>query len=131
MEYVLTLDADMPRFIDFPAVNASANIIILGLIEFLTTLIGGVQSLDHVRLFATPWTAACQAPLFLTVSQSLLKLMSIESVMPSNHLMLCHPFSSCLHLSQHQSPMRGLFISGGQNIGASASASVLSMHIQD
>ena len=50
-----------------------------------------VQLLSHVRLFATPWTAACQASLSFTISQSLLKLMSIESVMPSNHLSLCHP----------------------------------------
>ena len=49
------------------------------------------QSLSRAQLFATPWTAACQAPLSFTVSQSLLKLMSIESVMPSNHLILCHP----------------------------------------
>ena len=50
-----------------------------------------VQSLSPVWLFATPWTAACQASLSITSSQSLLKLMSIESVMPSNHLILCHP----------------------------------------
>ena len=49
-----------------------------------------VQSLSRVRLFATPWTAACQASLSITNSQSLLKLMPIESVMPSNHLILCH-----------------------------------------
>ena len=49
-----------------------------------------VQSLSHVRLFATPWTAACQTPLSTTNSWSLLKLMSIESVMPCNHLILCH-----------------------------------------
>ena len=49
-----------------------------------------VQSLSRVRLFATPWTAACQASLSITNSWSLLKLMSIESVMPSNHLILCH-----------------------------------------
>ena len=48
-----------------------------------------VQSLNHVRLFATPWTAACQASLSFTISQSLLKLMSIESVIPSNHFILC------------------------------------------
>ena len=46
---------------------------------------------SHVWLFATPWTAACQAYLSFTVSQSLLKLMSIESAMPSNHLVFCHP----------------------------------------
>ena len=50
-----------------------------------------VQLLSHVQLFATPWTAARQASLFFTISQSLLKLMSIELVMPSNHLILCHP----------------------------------------
>ena len=50
-----------------------------------------VQSLSHVRLFVTPWTAACQASLSITNSQSLLKLMSIESVMPSNHLILYCP----------------------------------------
>ena len=48
-----------------------------------------VQSLSRVRLFATPWTAACQASLSLPLSQSLFKLMSMESVMPSNHLFLC------------------------------------------
>ena len=50
-----------------------------------------VQSLSHVRLFVTPWTAAHQASLFVTNSQSLLKLMSIESVISSNHLILCRP----------------------------------------
>ena len=48
-------------------------------------------SLSHVQLFATPWTAACQASLSITISWNLLKLMSIESVMPSSHLILCHP----------------------------------------
>ena len=50
-----------------------------------------VQLLSHVQLFATSWTAACQASLSITNSWSLLKFMSIESVMPSNHLILCHP----------------------------------------
>ena len=50
-----------------------------------------VQSLSHVQLFATPWTAACQASLSIANSQNLLKLVSIESVMPSSHLILCHP----------------------------------------
>ena len=52
-----------------------------------------VQSLSHVRLSVTPWTATSQAPLSFTLFQSLLKLMSIESVMLSNHLILSHPFS--------------------------------------
>ena len=50
-----------------------------------------VQSLSRVQLFVTPWTAACQASLSITNFQRLLKLMSIESVIPSNHLILCHP----------------------------------------
>ena len=49
-----------------------------------------VQSLSCVQLFVTPWTAACQASLSFTISQKLLKFMSLESVMPSNHLILCH-----------------------------------------
>ena len=51
-----------------------------------------VQSLTCVQTFAIPWSAACQASLSLTISQSLPKLMSIEWMMPSNHLILCHPF---------------------------------------
>ena len=57
----------------------------------LVTLFSSVQSLSHVRLFATPWTAACQASLSTTNSQSPSKPMSIELVMPSNHLILCRP----------------------------------------
>ena len=53
--------------------------------------ISSVQLLSCVRLFVTPWTVACQASQSITNSRSLLKLMSIESVMPSNHLILCHP----------------------------------------
>ena len=54
-----------------------------------------VQSLSCIRLFATPWTAARKASLFITNSWSSLRLRSIESVMPSSHLILCRPFSSC------------------------------------
>ena len=64
-----------------------------------------VQSLSHVWLFANPGTAAHQASLFITNSWSLLKLMSIELVMPSNHLISVIPFSSCLQSFPHQ----GLF----------------------
>ena len=53
--------------------------------------ISSVQSLSHVQLFSTPWNTARQASLYITNSQNLPKLMSIESVMPSNHLILCHP----------------------------------------
>ena len=53
--------------------------------------LSSAQALTRVRLFETPWTAACQAPLSITNFRSLLKLMTIASVMPSNHLILCRP----------------------------------------
>ena len=88
-----------------------------------------VELLSHVRLFVTPWTAACQASLS-SVSQSLLRLMSLESVISSNHLILCRPllllpsvFPSIRVFSMSQ-----LFASSFQSIGASASASVLPMN---
>ena len=90
-----------------------------------------LQSLSCVWLYMTPWTAAHQASLSFTISQSWLKLMSFESMMPSNHLIFCRPFSSC----PQSFPLSGsflmsqLFTSGGQSIGASASASVLLMNI--
>ena len=59
--------------------------------NFHFSWLSSVQSLNHVQLFATPWTAERQASLSITNSQSLLRLMSIESVMPSNHLILCRP----------------------------------------
>ena len=68
-------------------VNPSFRVVILTEYDCLTS----VQSYSHIRFFATPWTAACQASLLVTNSQSLLKLMSIEFVMPSNHLILCCP----------------------------------------
>ena len=92
-----------------------------------------VQSRSRVRLFATPWTAACQASLFITNSRSPPKPMSTESVMPSSHLILRHP----LLLLPHSFPASGsfqmsqLFASGGQSFGVSASTSVLPMNIQD
>ena len=82
-------------------------------------IFSSVQSLSHVQLFATPWTA-CRLP--ITNSQSLLKLMSVESVMPSNHLILSSP-SPVFSLSNESFPVSRLFASGGQSIGASASAS--------
>ena len=87
-------------------------------------------SRSHVRLFATPGTAAYQASLFFPVSLNLLKSMSIESVMLCNHLILCHPLLFCL-LSFPEPcsfPMSWLFTSGGQSIGASAT--VLPIDIQ-
>ena len=71
--------------VSFPSVYFNRNH------AFPLLIISSVQSLSHVRLSATPWTAAHQASLSFTNSQSLFKLMSIESVMPSNHLLLCRP----------------------------------------
>ena len=82
----------------------------------------GVQFLSRVWL-CDLWMAARQASLSFTISQSLLKLMSIESVMPSNHLVLCCPLLLLPSVSR-------LFTSGGLSIGALASASVLLMNIQ-
>ena len=78
----------------------------------------------------------CSRPdsLSITNTRSLLKLMSIESVMPSSHLILCHPFfPPAFNLSQNQGLFKwvGFFASGGRSIGVSASASVLPMNIQD
>ena len=64
---------------------------VLLMIPITSVQFSSVQLLRHVRLFATPWTAACQASLSFTISWSLLKLMSIESVMPSTRLILCRP----------------------------------------
>ena len=92
-----------------------------------------VQLLSCVRLFATPWTAARQACLSITNSQSSLRLTSIESVMPSSHLILCHPFllPPSIFPSSGSFPMSQFFASGGQTIGISTSISVLSVNIQD
>ena len=96
-------------------------------------IFSSVQAFSHVWLFATPWTAARQASLSITNSQSLLKFMSIESVMPSNHLILVVPFSSCLQSfpASASFTVSQFFASDGQSIGVSASASVLPMNIQD
>ena len=92
-----------------------------------------VQSLSHVQLLETPRTAARQASLSIINSQSLLKPMPFESVMPSNHLILCHPLllpPSSFPMSR-SIPMSQFFTSGGQSITVSASASVLPMNTQD
>ena len=92
-----------------------------------------VHSLSRVWLFATPWTTACQASLSITNSWSVLKLMSIKSVMPSRHLNLCRPLLLLPPIppSIGSFPMSQLFAWGGQSIGVSASASVLPMNTQD
>ena len=92
-----------------------------------------IQSLSHVQLFATPWTAAPKASLSITTSWSLLKLMCIESVMPSNHLILCHPL---LLLPSIFPNIRVFSNESALHIrwpeyGVSASTSVLPMNTQD
>ena len=101
--------------------------------EIFNNKFSSVQLLSRVRLFMTPWTAAHQASLSITNSQSPLRLMSIESVMPSNHLILCHPllllpsiFPS-IRVFSNESALR----IGGQSIGVSASTSVLPINSQD
>ena len=98
-----------------------------------TQNVTSVQLLSHVQLFATPWTAACQAFLSITNSWSLLKLMSIESVMPSNHLILSRPFLLLpsifpnIRVFSNESALH----QDGQIIGVSALTSVLPMNTQD
>ena len=95
--------------------------------------ISSVQSLSHVWFFATPWTAARQASLSITNSQNLLKLMSIELAMPSNHLILCH------HLLLPLSIFPSIRVFSNESalcirwpsIGVSTSTSVLPMNTQD
>ena len=94
---------------------------------------GSVQSLSRVWLLATPWTAASQASPSITNFWSLLKLMSTESVMSLNHLNLCWPLLllPSIFPSIRVFLVTKFFTSGGLSIGASASASVLPMNIQD
>ena len=100
--------------------------------SYISFIIVVVQLVSHAQLFVTPWTAACQASLSFTICQSLLKLMSIESLMHPNISSSVTHFSSC----PQSFPASGsftvtqLFTSGGQRFGASASASVLPVNIQ-
>ena len=101
---------------------------------FLNSILSSVQFSPWVMSNSvTPWTAACQSSLSITNSQSLLKFMSIESAMPSNHLILFIPFSSHLQSCPASGSFQisQFFPSGGQSIGVSASASVLPMNIQE
>ena len=92
-----------------------------------------VQWLSHVQLFVIPWTGACQASLSINNSRSLLKLMSIESVMPSSHVILCRPLlllppiPPSIRVFSNESTLCMMW----PDIGVSASASVLPMNTQD
>ena len=92
-----------------------------------------VQSLSCVQLFETPWTAAHQASLSITRPQRLLKLISIKSVMPFNHLILCHSLLllPSIFCSIRVFSNESVLPSGSQSIGISASTTVLPMNIQD
>ena len=94
--------------------------------------LSSVQSLNHVWLFVTPWTAACQASLSISNFQSLLKLISIKSVMPSNHLLLCPPLLlPSIFPSIRVFSKESVFCIRWPSIGVSASSSVLPMNMQD
>ena len=97
--------------------------------DIYSTCLHSVQSLSCVHFFLTPWTAARQAFLSISNSWSLLKLMSIELVMPSNNLIFCRPLQSVP--ASRFFPKSQFFTSGGQSIGASAAASVPPMNIQN
>ena len=87
---------------------------------------------SHVHLFATPWTTAGQASLSITISQNLLKLMSIKLVMPSNPLSLCHPLlllPSIFPSIRVFSTVSQFFTSGGQSVGVSVSTTVFPVNI--
>ena len=90
-----TLAWRIKMHIAFITVSHGQTLDFISLLLFFSScvfnLIRSVQSLSRVQLFSAPWTAAHQASLSITNSWSLLKLMSIELVMPSNHLILCHP----------------------------------------
>ena len=97
-------------------------------------VLGSVQSLSHARFFVTPWPTAHQASLSITNSRSLSKLMSVESMMPSDHLILCRPLLLLISIFPSTRVvflMSQLFASGGRSVGVSSSTSVLPMNTQD
>ena len=113
-------------YVYFPSLLLSK----LHIIRFNVQSMIVVQSLSCIQLFVTPWTAALQTSLSFTISWSLLKLMSIQAMMPSNHHILFFPFSSCLQSfpASGSFPMSWLFASGGQNVEASASVLPMNIH---
>ena len=116
-----------------PPLNCVGTIVKCQLTLNMRVCFNSVQLLSRVRLFLTPQTAARQPSLSITNSRSLLKLTSIESVMPSNHLILCCPLLLLLQSfpASGSFPMSQFFASGGQSIGAPASASVIPVNIPD
>ena len=127
LTWLWLLKKDWALELSIPGPAASRASSVLHGVQF-----SSVQLLSCVRLFATPWTAAGQASLSIANSQSLLKLMPIELVMPSNHFILCHPLLLTSSVIPSIMVILSQFLaSGSQSIGVSASTSVLPMHIQD
>ena len=116
-----------------PGVKMDSGNVLQGSGWQLKDIILSVQSLSCVQLFVTTWTTACQASLSITNSQSLLKLMSIESVMTSNYLILCCPLLllPSVFCSFRVFSKESVLVSGDQSIVVSASASVLPVNIQE
>ena len=105
------------------------HLIYMTLVSTRTLIFSSVQSLSHVWLFVTPRPAACQASLSINNSWSLLKLMSTESVMPFNHLMLCHPFFLLLQFCSRVFSKESIFCIRWSKYWKKSS--VLPMNIQD
>ena len=103
-----------------PSATSHISVCMCVCVDIYVCMYVAVQLLSHVRLFVSPCTAACQAFLSFTISWGLLKLMSIESVVPSNRLVPIVPFSSCLQsfVASGSFPVRQLFASDGHSIGA-------------
>ena len=121
----------MWSFATLSAEISTPKIFVISMVSHV--FIFGCCSVAFVSDSATPLTAAYQASLSFTIFLSLLKLMSIESVITSNHLILCCPFSSCPQSfpASLSFPTSWSFTSGGQSIGTWTSVSVLPMNIQD
>ena len=130
------------KYVLLPFLNFDVCIFIKGashynlensLFNSISVQFSSVQLLSCVRLFVTPWTAACQATLSIINSWSLLKLMSTELVMPSNHLILCHPLllPSSIFPSIRVSSNESVLCIRWPGIGVSSTGSVLPMNIQD
>ena len=122
----------MPPFL-WSSSSMNPSLTVSGRYNFPFSVQFPVQLLSRVRLFATPWTEAHQASLSIANSWSSLKLMSIESAIPSNHLIFCHPLLLLPSIvpSIRVFSMSQFFKSGGQSIGVSPLASVLPMDTQD
>ena len=135
-KYVKVIPTELKEETNSTTITAGALIswlVTMDITFSYTCEFSSVQALSHVLLSVTPWIAAHQASLSITNSRSLLKLMSIESVMPSNHLILCRPLllPPTIFPSIRVFSNESFFASGGQSIRVSASTSVLPMNIQD